>query len=118
MTFLIRLLIRVLVFGVAITFACRRFERVKVEPRSALPVVALVFAILNTILYTLLTFALNLATLWTLWLVAPLVANALLLLLTDKLLKSFKIETMGALVRLTIVVTIAHLLLRVIERFV
>ena len=116
--FLIKLLIRVVVFGVAITFAVRRFEKVKVEPRSAIPLVALVFAVLNALLYWVLSFALNLVTLWALWFIAPLVANAAVLLLTDRLMKQLKIESLGALFRLSLVVTVAHILLRVVEHFI
>jgi hypothetical protein len=117
---LIRLLIRVVVFGVAFTFACRRIEKVKVEPRSAIPLVALVFALLNTGLYWALSGLLSVIAvfLWVVWLVAPFIANLVLLLFTDRLLKALKIETLGALMRLTVVITVAHILLRVVEHFI
>jgi uncharacterized membrane protein YvlD (DUF360 family) len=111
---LVHLLLRTLVFGVAITFACKRFDDVKVQPKEYLPVVALVFAVLNTALYHVLGFALNMVTLWTLWFAVPFVANGLLLLATDKVLKNFKIETLTALIKTAGVVTVAHLILRLI----
>jgi uncharacterized membrane protein YvlD (DUF360 family) len=112
MRMLFELAIRTLVFGVAITFVVRRDPHVKVTPRSALPVVALVFAILNALLYKFLGTALNIVTLWTLFLLVPFVANAILLLITDKLVKPFKIEAMSSLLKASLVVTIAHLALR------
>lgn len=111
--FLVKLLARVVVFGVALTFACRRDADVKVEPRSQLPIVAGTFAVLNTLLYTLLSGALNLGTLWLLFFLVPFVANGILLLATDKLLKSFKLESITALVKTAGIVTIAHLILKI-----
>lgn len=109
---ILKMLARVFVFGVALTFACRRDPDVKVEPRSRLPYVAATFAILNALLYWLLAGALNLGTLWLLFFLVPFVANGILLLLTDRLLKSFKIESMTSLARTAGIVTVAHLLLR------
>src|SRR5262245_43027187 len=111
--FLVKLLVRVVVFGVALTFAVRRDSDVKVEPRSQLPLVAGTFALLNILLYSLLAGALNLGTLWLLFFIVPFVANGILLLVTDRVLKSFKIDSMTALARTAAIVTIAHLLLRV-----
>ena len=112
MQMVLDLLIRTVVFGVAITFVVRRDPYVKVTPRGALPIVAIVFALLNAVLYGLLGSALNLVTLWTLFLFVPFIANAILLLLTDKILKSFKIEAISSLLKASLVVTIAHLALR------
>jgi len=111
--FLVKLLVRVFVFGVALTFACRRDSDVKVEPRNHLPLVAGTFALLNTLLYSLLAGALNLGTLWLLFFLVPFVANGILLLVTDRLLKSFTLESFTALVKTAGIVTIAHLLLRI-----
>src|SRR6266568_4328523 len=65
--FLLKLLARVMVFGVALTFAVRRSSDVKVEPRSALPIVAAVFTLLNVALYWGLKTVLNIGTLWMFW---------------------------------------------------
>ena len=107
---LVKLIARVFVFGVALTFACRRDADVKVEPRSRLPLVAATFALLNTALYSVLAGVLTLPMLLLFFLV-PFAANALILMLTDKLLKSFKIESITALVRTAGIVTVAHFLL-------
>jgi hypothetical protein len=107
----VKILARVFVFGVALTYAVRRSRDVRVEPRSALPVVASVFALLNFSLYWLLSTALNLGTLWMLWFLVPFIANGIVLLVTDRVLKPFKIESMTALVRTAGIVTVAHLLL-------
>jgi hypothetical protein len=115
--FLLKLLLRVFVFGVALTYAVRRSNDVTVEPRSKLPVVAAVFAGLNTILYFLIAGALNLGTLWMFFFIVPFVANGILLLATDQLLKSFKIESMTALARTAGIVTIAHFVVRIVESF-
>ena len=109
---LVKLIARVFVFGVALTFACRRDADVKVEPRSKLPMVAATFALLNTALYSLLAGVLTLPMLLLFFLV-PFAANALILIITDKLLKSFKIDSITALVKTAGIVTIAHFLLRI-----
>ena len=108
----LKMLARVFVFGVALTFACRRDGDLKVEPRSRMPLVAGTFAILNAVLYGLLAGALNLGTLWMFFFLVPFVANGLLLLLTDKVLTSFKIESMTSLIKTAGIVTIAHIVLR------
>ena len=111
--FILKLLARVFVFGVAFTFATRRDADVKVEPRSRLPLVAATFTALNFGLYWLLAGAMNIGTLGLLFFLVPFAANGLLLMLTDKILKSFKISSMTALVKMAGIVTIAHILLRV-----
>jgi uncharacterized membrane protein YvlD (DUF360 family) len=109
----VKILARIVIFGIALTFACRRDGDVKVEPRNKLPLVAGVFALLNTLLYSLLAGILNLSTLWLLFFVVPFVANGLLLMLTDKLLKSFRIDSITALAKTAEIVTVGHLLLRI-----
>jgi uncharacterized membrane protein YvlD (DUF360 family) len=111
--FILKMVARFVVFGVALTFACRRDPDVKVEPRSRLPVVAATFAVLNALLYWLLASALNFGTLFLLFFLVPFAANGLLLMLTDKILTSFKIESMTSLIKTAGIVTIAHLLLRI-----
>jgi len=109
--FILKLLARVFVFGVALTYAVRRSRDVRVEPRTMLPMVAAVFTVLNTLLYYVLAGALNLGTLWLFFFIVPFVANAIILLITDRLLKPFKIENMTALVRTAAIVTVAHFIL-------
>ena len=114
--FLVKLLLRVLIFGVALTYAVRRSDDVKVEPRSALPIVAAVFTLLNVALYWGLKTVLNLGTLWILWFAMPFVANAIILLITDRILKPFKIESLTALARTAGIVTVAHFVLSIVEK--
>src|SRR5258708_4220 len=109
----LKILARIFVFGVALTFACRRVSDVKVEPRNRLPVVAAVFTALNFFLYWLLAGVVNLGTMWLLFFLVPFVANGIILLMTDRLMKSFKIESLTALARTAGIVTVAHLLLRI-----
>ena len=107
----IHLLVRVLVFGAALGIAMRH-KGVTIQPRWALPLVALVFAVLNAFLYPLIKIGINVVTLWTLFLIVPFLVNAALLLLTDKVLRPFKIESMTALLYASAAVTLAHLVLR------
>jgi putative membrane protein len=111
----VKLLVKVVVFGVALTLVCRRDPGVKVTPRSALPVVAMIFAVLNTLLYGILATGLNLVTLFAFFFLVPFAVNAILLLVTDRFVKPFKIESITALVRASFVMTIAHIALRLIE---
>jgi hypothetical protein len=113
--FIIKMVVRFVIFGIVLTFACRRDADVKVEPRSRLPLVAATFAGLNVLLYWLLATALNVGTLFLLFFLVPFVANGLLLMLTDKLLKSFKIESFTALAKTAGLLTVAHLLLRIVN---
>jgi uncharacterized membrane protein YvlD (DUF360 family) len=113
----IKLLVRVVVFGIAIAYVTRKNAKVKVEPRAALPAVALVFALLNTGLYWLIAGTFKVVTLWTLAIVAPFVANAALLWLTDRILKPFKVDGWMALAYAAFVVTLAHLFLHVLHLF-
>jgi len=111
---LLKLLVRLFVFGVALTYCCRRSTDIRVEPRSAMPTVAAVFTVLNTLLYSLLSMALNIGTLWMFFFLVPFVVNALILLITDRLLKPFKIESTTALVRTAAIVTGAFFVLRLV----
>ena len=115
MTLLVKLLIRVVVFGIVIAFVTRRDSRVTVEPRSALPTVAGVFAVLNVLLYGVLATTLNIGTLFVLFFAVPFVANAILLWVTDKLVKSFRVDGLPALAFASLCVTFAHLALRLLH---
>lgn len=113
---LIWLGIRFVVFGVALTFAMKKVKDVKVTPPHALPLVALVFALLNTLLYWILAPVLNLVTLWTVWFLVPFIANAAFLYVTDRILKPLKIEGLIAFLKTAGIVTIAHIALRIAEK--
>jgi uncharacterized membrane protein YvlD (DUF360 family) len=112
MGFVVTQLVRCIVFGIAIAFVTRQNSGVTVQPRSALPVVALVFTLLNALLYGALKTVINFGTLFVLFLVVPFIANAILLWVTDKLMKSFKVEGLGSLAFASLIVTAAHFLLR------
>ena len=115
MSLILKLLVRVVVFGIVIAFVTRRDSKVTVEPRSALPTVAAVFALLNVLLYSFLWTVLNVSTLFLLFFVVPFVANAILLWATDKLVQSFRVDGLPSLAFASLCVTLAHLALRVLH---
>lgn len=81
---LIKLGVRLLVFGLVFFFAARKNPKVVIHAKWATPLVAFVFAALNTGLYWALKPVLDLATLGALGFIMPLVVNALLLVATVK----------------------------------
>jgi uncharacterized membrane protein YvlD (DUF360 family) len=115
MSLVLKVLVRVVVFGIVIAFVTRRDSKVIVEPRSALPTVAAVFAVLNVLLYSFLWTVLNISTLFLLFFVVPFVANAILLWVTDKLVKSFRVDGLPSLAFASLCVTLAHLALRLLH---
>jgi uncharacterized membrane protein YvlD (DUF360 family) len=110
----IKLGVRFLVFTGVFFFAVRKSEKIKVTPKVALPLVALVFAILNTLLYWALGPVLNIATLGTMGLVIPFALNGLFLYLTNRLLRPLEIQGLRAMLWLAILLTAAHGLLYLI----
>ncbi|HVY37370.1 MAG TPA: phage holin family protein [Polyangia bacterium] len=89
----------------------RVFSSVKVRSVGSAVVVAIVFSLLNFFLGWLIRVALFLPailTLGLLFLVLPFIVNTILLWLTDKLLRSFEIETMGGLLASAAVITIVN----------
>jgi uncharacterized membrane protein YvlD (DUF360 family) len=113
MHWVLMLLVRVVAFAIAIAFVTRRSSGVKVTPRQALPLVAVVFGVLNLALYWLISAVVTVGSLWTLSLVAPLIANALLLEGTSRLIKPLKIEKLSSLLYASLILTVVHLILRV-----
>jgi hypothetical protein len=81
---LIKLGVRLLIFGAVFYLAARRNPKVVIHARWATPLVAFVFAGLNTGLYWALKPILDLATFGALGFVMPLVINAILLVATVK----------------------------------
>lgn len=79
---LIKLGVRLLVFGVVFFIATRRNPKIIIPVKWATPLVALVFALLNTALYWALVPVLDLATLGALGFAMPLIVNILLLYAT------------------------------------
>ncbi|HEU0031689.1 MAG TPA: phage holin family protein [Kofleriaceae bacterium] len=82
---LIKLGVRLLVFGAVFWFATRKNPKVVIGAKWITPIVALVFAVLNTGLYWILKPILNLATMGAVGFALPFVINMLLLLATVKL---------------------------------
>lgn len=108
---LIELGVRLVVFGLVFWIATRRNPKVVVSTKWALPLIALVFAVLNTGLYWLLKPILNVATLGAFGFVMPLIINALLLVGTVKIFARKKwFEVRGVLTTLWMAafLTLAH----------
>lgn len=108
------MLVRIVVFGVAIALVARWNPGIRVKPRRMLPVVAGTFALLNVGLYWLLAVAVSVGSLLTLALVAPFLANAILLWTTSKLIKALEIDGFMALGYAALVITLVHLALRLV----
>jgi uncharacterized membrane protein YvlD (DUF360 family) len=108
---LIKLGIRLVVFTAVFWLAAKKNVKVAIKPRWALPVVAAVFALLNTFLYWALKPVLNLATMGAIGFVMPLIVNVLLLVVTVRLVQKkewLKIDGLFATLWMAIVLTIAH----------
>jgi uncharacterized membrane protein YvlD (DUF360 family) len=109
----IKLALRVVLFGVALAFATRSISGVTITPRKALPLVALVLALLNAVAYTILSAALNIFTLGVFFFLVPFFANGVLLYAADRFLKPFHVDGMVPLVKLSAVMTLLHVVLQV-----
>lgn len=82
---LIKLGVRFVVFGLAFFLAAKKNPKVVLPNKWATPLIALVFALLNTLVYWALSPILNLATLGAIGFLMPLVANLLFLVVTVKI---------------------------------
>jgi len=108
---LIKLGVRLVVFGLVFFIATRKNPNVIVSKKRMLPVIALVFAILNTALYWLLAPLLNVATLGAAGFLMPLVVNMVLLIGTVKIFERWKwFEVKGLMTTLWMAafLTLAH----------
>lgn len=85
---LIKLAVRLVVFGAVFFVAAKKHPKILIHNKWATPLIALVFALLNTAVYWALTPILNLATLGAIGFAMPLVANVVFLLATEKLFSS------------------------------
>ena len=88
---LIKLAVRLVVFTAVFWFAAKKNPKVVINHKWATPIIALVFAVLNTALYWVLTPVLKLATLGMVGLVMPLVINGLLLYGTVRIFNAPKL---------------------------
>ncbi len=108
---LIKLGVRFVVFGVAFFVAAKTNKKVVMPNKWATPLVALVFALLNTLVYWALKPVLNIATLGAVGFLMPLVANLVFLLVTERIFRAKKwIEIQGLMttVWMSIVLTVVH----------
>jgi len=108
---LIKLGVRLVVFGLVFFIATRKNPKVIVTKKRMLPVIALVFAVLNTALYWLLAPLLNVATLGAAGFLMPFVVNMVLLVGTVKIFerwKWFQIEGLMTTLWMAAFLTLAH----------
>lgn len=86
---LIKLGVRWVIFTITFVLATRYLDDVKVSKKWAYPLIGGMFALLNTAFYWLLAGALDIATLSSLQLTLPLVANTVLLIVMIKVSNRF-----------------------------
>jgi len=113
---LVKLGVRLLVFVAVFWLVAWRYPKVRIQPRWAIPLVAGVFAVLNTGLYWLLKPVLNLATFGGFALVLPLALNGLFLWATARVLgrtRWLRFDGIGAAMWLAVVLTATHVALYV-----
>ena len=108
----INLGVRFVVFTLVFWLAGRKLEKLTVEPKWALPLVGVVFALINVGLYWLLKPILNLATVGLFGFLIPFVLNGLFLYGTSRIVEKLKakLEIEGAitLVKMAVILTLAH----------
>ncbi len=110
-TILIKLGIRLVVFTAVFWLTARKNDKVVFEKRWAPPLVGLVFAVLSTALYWVLTKLLAIATLGALGFALPLLINLLLLGVTVRVFQSkawFRIDGLFATLWMALFLTLAH----------
>lgn len=108
---LIKLGARLVLFGLVFYIAARKNPKVVLPNKWATPLIALVFAVMNTGLYWALTPILNLATLGAFGFLMPLVANLIFLYVTVRIFAPRKWIEIGATLTylwLAAILTIAH----------
>jgi len=108
---LIKLGVRLVVFTAVFWIAAKKNPKVVFENKWATPLVALVFAVLNTALYWGLKSVLDIATLGAVGFALPFILNTALLALTVRIFQSrpwFKIDGLLATLWLSTFLTIAH----------
>ena len=110
---LIKLGVRFVVFGLAFWLAARKNPKVVLPNKWATPLIALVFATLNTAVYWALSPILNLATMGAIGFLMPLVANMIFLVVTVRIFRAKWIEIQGVMTTLwmALLLTAVHGLL-------
>lgn len=117
-------LLHVAVLAITIVALSRRIPGVRITSGSAALLVAVVFSVLNFFLGWLLggvvravLFLPAIFSFGLLFLLVPLIVNTVLLWMTDKLLKSFEIKTLRALVLCSTGITLVNAVFHVLPRF-
>ncbi len=108
---LIKLGVRLIVFTAVFWIAAKKNEKIIFDKKWATPLVALVFAILNTALYWALKPVLDLASLGVVGFAMPFVVNIALLAVTLRIFQSrkwFHIEGVFAHLWMATFLTVAH----------
>ncbi len=108
---LVKLGVRLVVFTAVFWFAAKKHDKIVFAKKWAPPLVALVFAVLNTAIYWVLVPILDIATLGVVSLAMPFLVNLLLLAVTVRIFQSrewFKIEGLFASLYLATFLTAAH----------
>jgi uncharacterized membrane protein YvlD (DUF360 family) len=108
---LIKLGVRFVVFGLAFWLVARKNPNVVMPNKWATPLIALVFALLNTLVYWALSPILNLATMGAIGFAMPLLANMIFLLVTERIFRAKKwiqIKGLMTTVWMAIILTAIH----------
>jgi uncharacterized membrane protein YvlD (DUF360 family) len=108
---LIKLGVRLVVFTAVFWLIARKSKQVAIKPTWATPIVAAVFALLNTGLYWALKPILNLATLGAVGFAMPLVINIILLAVTVRIVARkewLRIDGIVATVKVAALLTLTH----------
>src|SRR5262245_50006557 len=105
---IIHLVLHLVLLTATVLLLARFLPSVRVKSVGSAIIVAIVFSVLNVLLGWLIRaflFVPALLTLGLLFLFVPFIVNTVLLWLTDKLMGSFKIETLGGLLFSSAVIT-------------
>jgi putative membrane protein len=105
------ILLHLAVLAVTILLLARFLPGVRIRSAGSAIVVAITFSLLNFFLGWLIhavLFVPALLTLGALFLFVPFIANVILLWITDKLLESFELESLGALLVASAVITVVN----------
>jgi putative membrane protein len=114
--FITHLVLHLVVLTATVLLLARFLPSVRVKSVGAAILVAVVFSLLNFFLgwfIRAVLFVPAVLTLGLLFLFVPLIVNTVMLWLTDKLIRTFAIETMGGLLTSAAVITAVNWLLQV-----
>ena len=114
--FITHLVLHLVVLTATVLLLARFLPSVRIKSVGAAILVAIAFSLLNFFLGWFVRFALfvpAVLTLGLLFLFVPFIVNTVMLWLTDKLIKTFSIETLGGLLTSAAVITAVNWLLQV-----